>query len=262
MSRKRLTAQDASVIWDHYQQAGDAAATSPARARGYSRSTYYKIMRNQGEISGQYLHPIRVNKWNAAQEAVAAQIIAHNPALTLSDVIHEAVAQGLPRIPAPTLHRYLTVLLITRKLMQTIPQMRNAPATKPDRQLYCRWVLANRHYEFVYIDEFGFQIGTQRRSRWSPIGQPAYRRAPLSRSANVSVYPAVGATYGLIYHDVNHGALNREGLVQAHRNYMLGRSPSVLAQQGAEKSDVNFVVLFSFCPPHPRRRALHGERWI
>jgi hypothetical protein len=101
-------------------------------------------------------------KWTAQQKAQASQIIAANPALTLGEIVTESVRQGLPRISLSTLHHYLKVLLITRKVMRTFPQMRNATQTKRDRQLYCQWVLANQHFAFIYMDEFGFQIGTQR----------------------------------------------------------------------------------------------------
>jgi hypothetical protein len=46
-------------------------------------------------------------KCTAAQKAQAAQIIAANPALTLGEIIAEAVQQGLPRIGLSTLQRYL-----------------------------------------------------------------------------------------------------------------------------------------------------------
>jgi transposase len=210
MSRKRLTAADAALIWAHYQQAGDLAAKALTATRGYSLTTFYKIIRDQGNVSGLYAHPTHQTKWTAAQKAQAAHIIAANPALTLGEIVAEAVQQGLPRIGLSTLHRYLTALLITRKTMRTIPQTRNAPPTKHDRKAYCEWVLANQHLGFIYIDEFGFQIGTQRRFGRAPRGQPARRITPLTRSANVSVCLAVSAAHGLIYYDTNNGAFDRE----------------------------------------------------
>jgi hypothetical protein len=211
MSRKRLTAADAALIWGHYQQAGDQAAMTLATTRGYSRSTFYNIIRNEGNVPGLYLHPKHQVKWGREQKAQAAQIIASNPSLTLREIIAEAVQQGLPRIGISTLQRYLKVLLITRKLVRVIPQMRNDPQTKHDRNLYCQWVLANQQHEFIYIDEFGFQIGTQRHFGRAPRGQPARRITALTRSANVSVCLAVSAAHGLIYHDFNFGAFNRGG---------------------------------------------------
>jgi hypothetical protein len=88
--------------------------------------------------------------------------------------------------------------------------MRNAPQTKLDRQLYCQWVLADQHLEFVYVDEFGFEIGTQRHFRRAPRDQAARRITPLTEPANVSVCITISAAHGLIYHDFNYGAFGRE----------------------------------------------------
>jgi hypothetical protein len=164
MSRKHLTTKDAALIWAHFQRTGDDAARALTATRGYSISTFYNIIRRQGTISGLYLHAVHDVKWTATQKAQASQIIAANPALTLGEIVTEAVRQGLPRTSLSTLHQYLKVLLIARKLMGTVPQIRNAPQTKLDRQLHCQWVLANQHFAFIDIDEFGFQIGTQRHS--------------------------------------------------------------------------------------------------
>jgi hypothetical protein len=43
--------------------------------------------------------------------------------------------QGLPRITPSTLHRYLKVILVTRKRVQVFHGMRNAQATKNNRIL-------------------------------------------------------------------------------------------------------------------------------
>jgi hypothetical protein len=210
MSRQRVTVDDAKMIWTLYHQSGDASAKALATAHGYSLATYYNIIRQQGTIPGAYLHPVRNTVWNPLQKGVVSQIIADNPTLTLNEIIDEAVQHGLPRISASTLNRYLKVLLITRKRVHVTLQMRNSPETKTKRQIYCQWFLANQHMEFIFIDEFGFNIGNQRRFGRAPQGQIAPRITPLTRSANISVCIAVSATYGLIYDENNNKAFNRE----------------------------------------------------
>jgi hypothetical protein len=160
-------------------------------------------------ISGLCLHATRTAKWTPQQKAQAAQIMTANPVLALAEIVREAVHQGLPRISPSTLHHDLQVFLITRKVMRTIPQMRNAPQTKLDRQLCCQWVPANQHPEFVYADEFDFEIGTQRHFGRAPRGQAARRITPLTKSANVLVCIAVSTAHGLIYHDFNYRAFDR-----------------------------------------------------
>jgi hypothetical protein len=149
-------------------------------------------------------------KWTVQQKAQASQIIAANPALTLGEIITEAVRQGLPGISLSTFHQYLKVFLITQKVMRTIPQMRSASQTKPDPQLYYQWVLANQHCAFIYIDEFGFQIGIQRHFGRAARCQTTRRITPLTRSANVSVCLAVSASHELLYHDFSVGAFDRK----------------------------------------------------
>jgi hypothetical protein len=104
MSRKRLTAADASLIWAHYQAAGGSAA---------------KAIRRPGTIPKLYIHPKHHTKWTAEQKAQAAQMISMNPGLALGEVVIEALQEGLLRIGLSPEERYLNVLLITRKRNMT-----------------------------------------------------------------------------------------------------------------------------------------------
>jgi hypothetical protein len=88
--------------------------------------------------------------------------------------------------------------------------MRNDQATKNDRILDCSWMLANQHHEWISINEFGFQIGTQRQFGRAPRGESVRRMTPLTRPANVSVYLVVRANYGLIYWDHWGSACDRD----------------------------------------------------
>jgi hypothetical protein len=47
MSRKCLTAQDAPLIWQHYERARAIAARALKETRGYGLSTYYRIIGNE-----------------------------------------------------------------------------------------------------------------------------------------------------------------------------------------------------------------------
>jgi hypothetical protein len=76
--------------------------------------------------------------------------------------------------------------------------------------MYCQWLLGNLHMEFIFLDEFGIQIGTQRRFGRAPRGQVAQQITPLTRSANISVCLAVSPNRGLIFHDVTQGSFDRE----------------------------------------------------
>jgi hypothetical protein len=137
MSRQRLTAAGTSLIWVHYQAAGDSTPRALAATRGGRLSTFENIVRRQGTISGLSTHPKHHTTWTPEQKAHAAQIISMNPGLALGEVATEAVRQGLTGIGPSTLQRDPNVLLSTRKLMRTIPQARNAQQTKYDRRLYC-----------------------------------------------------------------------------------------------------------------------------
>jgi hypothetical protein len=239
------------------------AARQLATTLGYSTPTFYRAIRNEGAITGLYLHPPHPGKWTDAQKAQAAKIIANNPALTLAEIIAQAVQQGLPAISCATLYRYLQIQLITRKIMRPIPQMRNAPQTKQDRRDYCVWVLGNQQLNFIYIDEFGFQLGTQRKFGRAPQGQPARRITPLTRSANVSVCLAVSPLSGLIYHDVNFGAFDRESfaiftdsLAEEVASLQIARACFILDNCSIHnEDDVNeacemFGCEFNFLPPY------------
>jgi hypothetical protein len=63
ISRRRVTAADARLIWQHFKAAGQAAAPALTIMRGYSLSTFYNIIRVQGIVCGAYLHPGDEKKW-------------------------------------------------------------------------------------------------------------------------------------------------------------------------------------------------------
>jgi hypothetical protein len=191
----------------------------------------------------------------AQQKSQASQIIATNPALTLGEIVIEAIRQGLPRISLSRLNQSLKVLLVTRKVMRTIPQMRNAPQTKFGQQLYCQWVFANQHFAVIYIDEFGFQIGTQRHFGRAPRRQTARRITPLTRFANVSVCLAVSASHGLLYHDFSVGTFDRD----CFKIFMNSLAEEIASQQIASP-----CFILDTCPIHnikdvPEASEMFGE---
>jgi hypothetical protein len=201
---------DAHLIWRHYEAAGQAAVLALMITQEYSLSTFCHIIRAQGTVPRAYLHPVHFVSWTGQQKGLAARIIAANPILTLREIIAEATQQGLPGIAHSMIHRYLKVMLVTRKSVQVFHGMRNAQATKNNRILYYSSVPANQHHEWISIYEFGFQTGPQRQFGLAPCGETTGRVTPLTRSVNVFVCLAISGNYELIYWDHWGSACDRD----------------------------------------------------
>jgi hypothetical protein len=72
MSRRRVTAADARLVWQRYEAADPAAALGLTITRGYSLSTFYNIIRAQTTVREAYFQPAYETKWTGQQKGLAA----------------------------------------------------------------------------------------------------------------------------------------------------------------------------------------------
>ena len=181
----------ANIIWSTYQQHGTNTALLTHKLLGFKKSLFYEIIKNEGKIPLRKQR-IRQNKWSPEQIQQITEYVEQYPQATLSEIINHGVTMlGLPKIARSTLARYLQLRLITLKRVHVLPQERNSPEVKRERLHYANWFLSNQNLHFIFIDEFGFNVGMQRSRGRAPRGRPAYALAPLQRGANISVILAV-----------------------------------------------------------------------
>jgi transposase len=96
------------------------------------------------------------------------------------------------------LNGYLAVEVITYKSVTNQNQQRNAEENIAARKVYAEWFLANQGLNFVYVDEFGFNLSTQRHYGRARSGQRAIQITPANQGANVSVAMAIQRGRGII----------------------------------------------------------------
>ena len=208
--RKKMTEDDAEMIWEAYERRGDFAAKLVAESLGYKKSTYYNAIHNKGGCAEKWKLPERSKKWDEQEIKRAIKIIEENPVLTLAEIVDTAVLRGNSRISPSTLSRYLDDKLITMKKANYHPIARNADDTKQERITYSNWFLQNQHKSLIFIDEFGFSIGTQRNRGRAKVGDQVIIKTPSTVSENLSVFLVIEKSIGIVFCDCQVGSLNRE----------------------------------------------------
>ena len=156
-----ITPSYAMLIWHTYQKEGVEAAKKLHMQLGFKKSSFYEIIGKQGiwDIAVKNAKP---KKWNNTQIQDIVKFVNLHPQATLAEIVNEGERRGYPRITISTLHSYLEFQLITLKKVHNIAQERNSINTKKLRWAYATWFLQNQNKHFIYVDEFGFNLGMQR----------------------------------------------------------------------------------------------------
>jgi hypothetical protein len=120
--RKRLNKECAQAILITFAHEGDGIAKKLCHDLGYSHSTYYNTIRNEGLVSEAYKHVHHDMKWSREHCDIAAEIIVKNTLLTMSEIFAEVIQQGYAQIYTFILETYLETMLISSKRAAFISQ--------------------------------------------------------------------------------------------------------------------------------------------
>ena len=209
-----MTAKDAKLICETYIRGNKGEAKRLCESLDYKKSTYYKIINNEGEFNDtSYLIPKR---WSPQQiDACIGFIENINPQVTLQDLHDIFVSQfNYPDISVSTLWNYLDVELITLKLITQFNQMRNDQINTIKWRFYANWFLQNQNRSFSYVDETGFNLNTTKRVARLEHGQKAIVQYAQSSGTNISVCACVNNQLGLVYSNYKCGSYNGEDFIQ------------------------------------------------
>ena len=202
--RKKLTEQDCKEIYEETIYQGHDAGVSLCERKGYSIETFYKCLRNEGEIDPVWKHPDHQRKWSDDLIEKACDIIGQNPLLTLNEIIQKMQQQyNAPTIVDTTLSSYLKFSLITLKNVEYQPAARNSDQTKAQRVEFCEFLIENGNLNFIYVDEVGYSISVQRNKGRSKHGKPVIQKLPLSKTPNTSVCMGICRDEIILYENRN-----------------------------------------------------------
>lgn len=150
-------------------------------------------------------------KWKQSEIDKAVEYIGENPVLTLEEIIDKSVNEnGSKKIVKQTLSNYLKSELITLKSVRINPIARNSKHTKNLRIKYCKDYQKNPNKTYIFIDEMGISVCTQRNKGRSKKGTRANWVGPLSKAANISICMAVSEENGVIHFSKQNGSFNSE----------------------------------------------------
>ena len=240
---KNLSPEDAREVYQMYIMEGAKAAKKLCEIKGYKKTTYYKIVNQEGVVVRPEASAYSHDKWDEQQiDTVIDYIEDGHPQATLAELLEEFCdRRGYPRIPLATLWRYLDGRLITYKEVQQWNQERNSDKTKEMRAEYAQWFMHNQDKSFVFIDEFGFNLNTIRRFGRGKSGARVPVNVARNKGTNVSVMMAVCEEHGLLL------ARDREGSMTAEDFEVF---LSILCDAIRDHGMRNVIIVYDNCSIH------------
>jgi hypothetical protein len=109
----------------------------------------------------------------------------------LQEVINDRENSGSDRIEVSTLVKSMEFEVIARQRTTDPNQQHISPEEKAAQRDHATCFLQYQHMTFVSVDEFGFNLSTQRHYDWALISQWAFRLIPANPLTNVSVLAAI-----------------------------------------------------------------------
>ncbi|XP_060716614.1 insertion element IS630 uncharacterized 39 kDa protein-like [Tachysurus vachellii] len=142
-----------------------------------------------------------------------------------------------------TIDRVLRRNAIRMKQVYKVPFERNSVRVKELRFQFVQRILeldsSATHYEYLYIDEAGFNLQKKRRRGRNVIGHRATVNVPGQRGGNITLCATISTT-GVVAHNAVSGPYNTARLL-----YFLNLLNEILFPQGDQEQMVrNFVVVW------------------
>jgi hypothetical protein len=161
----------------------------------------------------------------------------------LEEIMAACIQHGLPHISRSTLNNYISHSLLTVKNAYYDPARRNAPDVKTQRKEYVEWFLNNQDKAFVFIDEFGFSMGTRSKRGLAPKGRNLRISTQSNRSVNKSVAVAIEQSLGIVHSLKLDRAFHTEIF-----NEFIKNTCTAIISHGIE----NAVIVLDNCPAHSK----------
>jgi len=247
-----MTTENAELIWKVYQQDGNGFSLRLSHQLGYKKSVFYSVIKQRGIIKEGWKHLNKKKKLSPEQITLIINLIEANPQMTLLELSRELAFYRVPSVSLSTLSRYLNCELITMKWASFQHENRNTEESKIKRYHYSEWFLTHQEYEFIFVDEFGFNFSTQRNYARSKEGQPAIVISPINAAVNTSVAMAISRNNGIIYFEDKKDAYNSDDFMIYFTNlcqaihHMEINNPCIILDNCPihKKEDINSVSSF------------------
>ncbi|KAK8789854.1 hypothetical protein WA158_000790 [Blastocystis sp. Blastoise] len=143
--------------------------------------------------------------------------IDENCCITLGQIRGKLIAvfpgQEIPSVS--TIFRTINGLFYSTKKVQISPADRNSPTTIEKRHEYADWLASNRDsFNFVYVDESGFNLWEKRIFGRSKIGSPAIMVVDGQRGCNISLVLAISGLRGNVHHQFFRNSVGSEQFLE------------------------------------------------
>ncbi|XP_049908273.1 uncharacterized protein LOC126395121 [Epinephelus moara] len=198
------------------------------------------------------------------QETLIVNMVRENNAITLRQIKQKILADNaafntIQNVSLSTLDRVLKRNSLAMKQVYRVPFERNTDHVKELRRDFVLRIqeldTANELYEYIFIDEAGFNLAKRRRRGRNIIGQRAIVGVPGQRGGNITMCAAINH-HGVLHRHVHLGAYNTDMLLAFLDDL---HEQLVPPDHTDDPQRINYVVIWDNVSFH---RALLVRQWF
>ncbi|XP_054592207.1 uncharacterized protein [Nothobranchius furzeri] len=230
----------------------------------FTVSTIIRTFRMEKRVAREPYRGGRTSIVTQQQEAAIVDMVRENNTLTLKQIQTRVLADNtifndLHTISISTIHRILHRNLLTMKQVYRVPFQRNTNRVKALRREYVLQIqdydTANESYEYISIDEAGFNLVKRRRRGRNVIGQRATIEVPGLRGGNVTMCAAMNH-HGILHRHAHLGAYNTALLLE----FLNGLYDVLVQPDGIDNPQrVNLIIIWDNVSFH---KAAQMHEWF
>ena len=211
---KTLSNEDRHRIVNSYQSGNSVADIS--RIMAIKRTTVHEVIKKymkNGTFERLKRGKPRVSKLDNDQIMKIKEWIDQDCTASLKMLAQKCMSEFNVSVSTTTISKHIENFSYSLKRVNLIPVRRNDEISVIDRKVYALKFIDMtselEDYEFVFIDEVGFNVSMRSSRGRAPIGTPATLTVPSIRSRNISICCAMNKN-GIITYMSRNGAFNAE----------------------------------------------------
>ncbi|XP_049331040.1 uncharacterized protein LOC125799111 [Astyanax mexicanus] len=187
----------------------------------FTVASVIRAFREENRIERRPARGGRHQKFTLEQETTIVNMVLENNAITLREIRDRVLEDNvhftnIDQVSLSTIDRVLKRHQLSMKQVYRVPFERNSDYVKEQRCQYVQRVLeldaSAVPYEYIFIDEAGFNLHKIRRRGRNIIGNRAIVNVPGQRGGNITMCAAIGHR-GVIHHHAQLGPYNTPRLV-------------------------------------------------
>ena len=148
----------------------------------------------------------RINHQDEIAFNLVENLLKENPSITQKGIQDWLMQNGI-LASQPKISRIIEKLNYTRKRLSKLPEGRNLPENLEKRREYVLSAINHQDSDFIFVDETGFNLHTNKYYGYAPPNCKAFKTVPNNRGRNCSLICAMSLR-GIIAYKIIPGSVN------------------------------------------------------